>query len=68
MNAMQKIQAREWVMFVDDERNLDNGIIVTLKEGWEFTMDRGCGVRGFDTMSEALKETGKNYVVRSTSR
>ena len=62
VNAMQKIQSRNWVMFVDDERDLDNGIIVMLKDGWEFVADPGCGTRGFDTVAEALRETTSKCV------
>lgn len=49
-------------MHVDDERNIDNGIIITLEDGWEFLSDPGCGVRGFDTFSEAKAGTSKTEV------
>lgn len=62
MTAIQKISARAWVQNVDDERDIENGIIVMLRDGWEFIFDPGCGTRGFDTPSEALKETGRQFV------
>lgn len=51
------IAARPWVKHVDDERSIGNGVIVTLQEGWEFVLDPGCGVRGFDTLREARDGT-----------
>ncbi|MCB0136635.1 MAG: hypothetical protein KDD75_16135 [Caldilineaceae bacterium] len=36
----------------DDERDIGNGIIVTLRPGHFFYDD--CGVMGFDTLAEAL--------------
>jgi hypothetical protein len=39
------------VEFWDDEREIGNGIIVTLKPGGFFYDD--CGVMGFDTVREA---------------
>lgn len=41
---------------VDDERSLGNSIIVTLKEPYCFKTEKGCGVRGFDTVAEARRE------------
>ncbi len=41
----------------DDERNCDNGIIVTLKSGYRwFFDDHGLHVRGYDTPAEARAE------------
>lgn len=37
----------------DDERNLDNGIIVTLHYGWSFDNNEHCGLKGFDTIDDA---------------
>lgn len=56
MKTIQRLQQHPRVLHVDDERNLENGIIVMLKDGFEFTSDRGCGTRGFDTLTEALAE------------
>ena len=61
--TLEKVQARHWVAFADDERNLDNGIIVTLKDGYCFADDPGCGVRGFDTAAEALKGTTRASIM-----
>ncbi len=39
----------------DDERELGNSLIVTLRKGWRFDSD-GEHVRGFDTKAEAMQE------------
>lgn len=39
----------------DDERSIDNSLIVTLKKGWRFE-EHGEHVRGFDTVKEAMAE------------
>lgn len=57
MSIASKIKAREWVSNVDDERGIGNSIIVTLKDGICFECEPGCGVRGFDTMADAERET-----------
>ncbi len=42
------------VDYWDDERNADNGIIVTLKSGYKWRYyDHGLHVLGFDTVKEA---------------
>ena len=64
--TLEKIRTRAWVAFVDDERNLDNGIIVTLKEGYCFADDPGCGVRGFNTAAEALRGTNRQAITTQT--
>jgi hypothetical protein len=49
------------IEFWDDERELGNGIIVTLQPGLFFYDD--CGVMGFDTVKEAkakVREVAKN--------
>lgn len=56
------IDARPWIQHIDDEREIGNGIIVTLANGWFFLKEKGCGVRGFDTISELKKETLKKQV------
>lgn len=66
--TLQKIAARSWVKHVDDERNIDNGVIITLEEGWEFQLDPGCGTRGFDTPTEAKTGTEKSAVRKNTDQ
>ena len=56
MKLKQQIEQHPAVAFVDDERSLGNGIIVTLKDDYDFSVDPGCGVRGYDTFGEALRE------------
>lgn len=51
--TLTAIRALPYVAFVDDEREGDGSIVVTLKDGYEFVEDPGCGVRGFDTVAEA---------------
>lgn len=53
---------RPWIAYVDDERDLDQGLIVTLKTGWFFNDDPNCGVRGFDTIKEAREGTARSEV------
>lgn len=66
MNAINTLTAkRPWIAHIDDERDLDNGIIVTLADGWDFADEPGCGVRGFDTMSEVKAGTLKSCVQRA---
>ena len=59
---MKFTQNRPWIANVDDERDLDHGIIVMLKDGWFFKADPGCGTRGFDTIAEAKAGTTKSEV------
>jgi hypothetical protein len=53
---------RQWISHVDDERNIGHGIIVTLKKGWFFNDGEKEGVRGYDTLTEAKKDTSKTNV------
>lgn len=63
MKTLTKLLAtRPWVAFIDDERHLDNSIIVTLANGYEFADDRGCGVKGFDTVTEVVAGTAKQNI------
>lgn len=63
MKTLDKIKQRKWVLHVDDERSLDNGVIVTLVKGWCYVADPDCGVRGFDTVTEAEEGTRKVNVI-----
>lgn len=63
MKTLEAIRAQPHVMHVDDEREIGNSIIVTLKDGWFFSNDPGCGVQGFDTVSAAKLGTAKKAVV-----
>lgn len=60
---MKFAKNRPWIAFVDDERHLDNSIIVTLANGWYFKDEPNCGVRGYDTVAEAREDTSKSKVV-----
>ncbi len=60
---MEKIiTSRPWIHFIDDEREIGNNIIVTLAKGWFFTNEKGCGVQGFDSISELKNGTSKKSV------
>lgn len=52
--TLDAIRALPHVAFVDDERAIGNAIIVTLKPGYEYRAEPGCGVRGFDTVRETV--------------
>ena len=58
------LASRHWIAHIDDERNIGNNIIVTLEKGWDFEDDKGCGVRGFDTVAEAKAGTARHKVVQ----
>lgn len=62
MKTLDKIRFQFWVSHVDDERNIGNSIIIVLAEGFYFMDDPGCGVKGFDTVSEALRGVRRNKV------
>lgn len=58
MNSMfSLVCSRQHVERVDDERSLGNGVIVTLRSGFFFLGEPGCGARGFDNISEAERGT-----------
>ena len=60
--ALERVAALPHVMNVDDERDIGNGIIVMLKDGYEFVADPGCGTRGFDTVAEMTRGCAKAQV------
>ena len=55
--GLKKIASLDWVQFVDDERDMDHSIIVTLHQPYCFKIEAGCGVRGFDTVADAVRGT-----------
>jgi len=63
--TLAAIQKRAWVAHCDDERDVGNSIIVTLKDGWFFDDGQGGGVKGFDTLAQALKGTGVAMVKKN---
>lgn len=69
MNTLKSLQQFHCkrVAHIDDERDLDNGIIVTLQDHYYWADEPDCGVRGFDTLKD-LKEgiKAKNIVFRYT--
>jgi len=60
------LEQRRWIAHIDDERNEGHSILVTLARGWDFEDERGCGVRGFDTVAEVKAGTTKASVVQHT--
>ena len=55
-------QTRTRIAHIDDERADGSSIIVTLKDEYDFLDDPGCGVKGFDTVSEVRSGTRKSDV------
>ena len=62
----QLLESRRWIAHIDDERSEGNSIIVTLAKGWDFSDEKGCGVRGFDTLSEVKAGTTSKMVTQHT--
>lgn len=59
----------KYVEHWDDERDLDHGIIVTLKYGWSFYANEHQGVMSFETFTEAREAVKrKNIYPCSCSR
>lgn len=54
--------AQKYIEHWDDERNLDHGIIVTLRHGWSFYEHGHQGVMGFETVSEAREATKRKNI------
>lgn len=63
--TLELIRQLPHVAHVDDERNIGNSIIVTLKDGWYYKADPQCGVSGFDTVAEAKAGSAKKAVYSS---
>lgn len=58
--TIDAIRKHPWISAVDDERDIGNSIIVTLKREWEScSEDPGCGVKGFDTVADARSECAR---------
>lgn len=60
---LDQVRKLPWVYAVDDERESDSSIIVTLHEGFEFAGNPGCGVQGFDTVARVQAETRKSAIL-----
>jgi len=56
---MSKNRIPKTVEHWDDERAIGNGVIVTLHYGWSFEHMNHEGVRGFDTVREALSASAQ---------
>lgn len=62
--TLDAIRKLPHVLAVDDERDMGNSIIVTLKKPYCFKTEKGCGVRGFDTVAEARSECAASNVYK----
>ena len=62
-STMKTLQKRSWIRHIDDERSIDNGIIISLQKGWAFESDPSCSVMGFDTMSDAIAGTKRDCII-----
>ena len=55
---MSSIYVEHW----DDERDLDHGIIVTLRYGWSFLEHEHQGVMSFETVTEAKEAVKRKNI------
>ena len=62
--TLARLRKLPYVAHVDDERDCGNSIIVTLKDGYYFENDPGCGVRGFDTPTEAAQDCVRSNIYK----
>ncbi len=62
--TLEAIRKLPYVAHVDDEREDGSSIIVTLRDGYEFSGNPGCGVEGFDTVQRAKAGTTRSAVVQ----
>jgi hypothetical protein len=53
MKTLETLAKNRKVEYIDDERNIGNGIIITLKYGFRWEEFDNATVRGFDTVTEA---------------
>lgn len=60
MNEMQTLPGH--IEHWDDEREIGNSLIVTLKPGWSYLPNEHEGVRGFDTVAEAKYASAKKRI------
>ena len=65
--TMKTLQKRSWIKHIDDERSIDNGIIISLQKGWAFESDPSCSVMGFDTISDAIAGTRRDCVIAAAN-
>lgn len=63
--TLNLLRKKKWIEYIDDEREIGNSIIITLKIGWFFKIDPGCAVYGFDSVIDAVKGTRKKDVYYS---
>lgn len=63
MKTQDLIKSRHWVLHVDDERGIGNGVIIMLIDDCFFVSDPDCGTKGFDTLKEAEEGTRKKNVI-----
>ena len=57
IKTLKQLESLSHSAYVDDEREDGSSIIVTLKDGYEFAGNPGCGVQGFDTVKQAILES-----------
>lgn len=59
---LDELRKRSYIANIDDERSNGNSLIVTLVAPYCFVDDPGCGVRGFDTVTDAKKGCTKAMI------
>jgi len=63
--TLEQLRRNKKVMFVDDEREIGNEIIITLDYGWRLPDEYASEhVRGFDTVKEARDAVGRAQTCR----
>ncbi len=53
--TIKKLQRSPKVDYVEDERAIGNGIIITLSNHWAWLIDDSVQTMGFDTMKDAAE-------------
>ncbi len=53
LSTLDRLRRNPRVELVDDERDIGNGVLVTLRRGWTFTPGEDNRVRGEDTLRQA---------------
>ena len=59
--TVNQLRRNSRIEHIDDERNIGNGIIVTLKKGWSFDQLQDNRVAGEDMVTAAKYLVGRAY-------
>ena len=50
------LDSRSWIAHIDDERNLGNSIIVTLRDGWNFIDEKTVALKALIRLANCNME------------